>query len=118
MEDKKYILIAEDRKFYANTFKMKLTQEGYEVNIANNGEEALKAISERRPDLLLMDLMMPGMSGFEPLEQLPPGIKVIVMSNLSQEGDQEKVKEMGACEYIVKSNVSLQEGVDIVKKYL
>lgn len=123
MTEKKFILIAEDRKFYANTFKLKLTQEGHEVVIADNGDEALKMALERKPDLMLLDLMMPEKSGFETLEELKadPQLKdipVIVMSNLAQEGDIDKVKTLGAIDYVVKANTSLQEAIEKVKSYL
>lgn len=120
---KKYILVAEDDAFYGNVFKTKLTKEGYEVVLATDGEQAIKQIKERKPDLMLLDLIMPVKDGFTTLSELKSdpdlkNIKVIVLSNLGQDEDIAKAKTLGADDYFVKTNISIQEMVDKVKQYV
>ena len=117
------ILVAEDDKFLSGVYAKKLAKEGYDVRLAANGEEALKLAREKRPDLILMDLMMPEKDGFEALSEMKADaglkdIKVIILSNLSQEEDKKRVMDMGAVEYVVKANVSFHEVIDIIKKHL
>lgn len=121
--NKKYILVAEDDKFYGKIFKRKFSKEGYDVEVASDGEKTLEKMRDKKPDLLLLDLVMPVKDGFEVLEEMQAndqlkGIKVIVISNLGQEGDVEKAKKLGASDYFIKSNVSIKEVVEIVKKNL
>ena len=116
-------MVAEDDKFYSGVYKIKLTAEGYDVGLAKNGEEVIKLAKERMPDLLLLDLIMPVKDGFTTLSELKKdkklkNIKVIIMSNLGQEEDINKAKTLGASEYLIKSNYSLQEMVDKIKGYL
>ena len=61
---KKFILVAEDDRFHSNIYKTKLSKEGYEVEVANNGDQALKIAKEKTPDLILLDLIMPNKDGF------------------------------------------------------
>ncbi len=120
---KKFILVAEDDKAYANVYQLKLAKEGYEVKIAFDGEEALNLCRKRKPDLMILDLLLPIADGFEVLEALQKdkrfrNIKVIVLSSLSQSEDILRVKKLGALDYFVKSNITIQEMVAKVKKYL
>lgn len=120
---KAYILVAEDDKFYANVFKTKLSKEGFEVVVARDGEQTLKAARAKKPDLILLDLIMPIKDGFEALKELKAdekleGIKVVVLTNLGQNEDIKKAKDLGADDYFVKTNISIQEMVDKVKQYL
>lgn len=121
--NRKYILVAEDDKFYAGVYRRKLTAEGYDVKIAENGEEAIKMAKESKPDLLLLDLIMPIKDGFTTLDEMKKDktlndIKVVITSNLGQEEDIKKAKALGAFDYIVKSNFSLKEMVEKIKNYL
>lgn len=121
--EKKFILIAEDDKFYTNIYWAKLTKEGYDVVVAREGTTVLSIAKDKKPDLILLDLIMPGMNGFETLQALKSeaklrDVKVIVLSNLAQEEDMAKVMSMGASEYIIKSDISIQEVVDKIKHYL
>lgn len=116
----KFVLVAEDDKFYANVYKRKLEIEGYEVVIAKNGQEALDIIKTKTPDLILLDLIMPVIDGFGVLKEVKndiktKNIKVIVLSNLGQDEDMEKAKKLGADEYIVKSNLTIDELMDRIK---
>ena len=122
-EEKKFVLVAEDDIFLANVHMSKLTKEGFEVLIAKNGEEALNFARNRKPDIILMDLIMPVKDGFQALEELKSdpelkNIKVIILSNLSQDEDKKRTLDLGALEYVVKSDVSFKEIVEIVKKHL
>lgn len=123
MAENNFVLVLEDDSFYANIYKTKLKKENIDAEVAFNGDEALKIIAKRKPALILSDLIMPGMDGFETLKQLKSDpatkdIKVIVLSNLSQEEDMRRAKELGAAEYLVKANVSIQDIVEKIKQNL
>jgi len=120
---KKLILVAEDDLFYANIYNAKLTAEGFEVVIAHNGDETIKFIQGRKPDILLLDLIMPEKDGFQTLEELrfnetTKDLKVIVLSNLGQEEDIKRAKAYGVLDYIVKSDISIQNLVKVIKDAL
>jgi CheY-like chemotaxis protein len=120
---KKYILVAEDDKFYANVYRTKLANEGFDVTVVENGKLALEEIGKKKPNLILLDLVMPVMDGFETLKNIRADeglkdLKVLVLSNLGQEEDIKKVKDLGATEYIVKSNLSIDEMMEVIKKYV
>ncbi len=117
------ILVAEDDKFYASIYQTKLEREGYRVLIAKDGAETLKLLESNQPELLLLDLIMPVKDGFETLKDiralpLQKDLKVIVFSNLGQEDDIERVREFGVIDYLVKTNISIQEMVDKVKQHV
>lgn len=119
----KYILVAEDDNYYANVFKTKLTKEGFEVGIVGNGDALLKSASQRRPDLIILDLIMPVKDGFEALKELRADdklkdIKVMVISNLGQDDDMEKTRTLGVVDYLIKTNTSVAEMVDRVQRAL
>jgi len=121
--DPKYILVAEDDKAYANVYKTRLAREGFEVEVADDGEKALRAMRERKPDLVVLDLVMPVKDGFAVLKEMKsdPALKnvnVVVASNLSQDLDLKKAKELGAIDYFVKSDVSIGEMIALLKKHL
>lgn len=120
---KKFVLVAEDDKFYSDVFKTKLGKEDFDVVVAADGSEALKLARERKPDLMLLDLIMPVKDGFETLKELRADqelkdIKVVVLSNLGQDADVKKAKDLGADDYLVKTNISISEMVAKVKSYL
>ena len=97
--------------------------EGFEVSLARDGEEALRAIRDRKPDVLLLDIMIPLKDGFQVLSELRADaglsdIRVVVMSNLSQGKDIAHAKELGALDYIVKSNIALPDMVQRIRKAL
>ncbi|MBI5414936.1 response regulator [Candidatus Peregrinibacteria bacterium] len=122
-QKKGYILIAEDEVDYAEIYEFKLKNEGYEVLVVPNGEITLQKIREKKPDLLLLDIMMPIKDGFEVLEDIKKdsvfaNLKVIVLSNLGQKDEIERAKDLGAVDYIVKSNTSFQDVINKVKEHL
>ncbi|MBU0572027.1 MAG: response regulator [Patescibacteria group bacterium] len=122
MSEKK-ILIAEDEEFLRSIIKSKLTKAGYEVLEASDGEAALKSIRDEGPSLVLLDLMMPKMNGYDVLKKIQEDpalskVPVIILSNLGQLNDIEKGKKLGAVDYIVKSNVSINEVLKKVEETL
>jgi len=103
-----YILIAEDDEFFQKFYKNELEQHGYEVQIASNGTEALASIAQKKPDLLILDIIMPVMDGFEVLEALTKSgeiasLPVLIFSTLGQETDVKHALELGAKGYVNKS---------------
>lgn len=112
----KRILVAEDDKFLSTAYKIKLSKAGFDVKLTPNGSDALKEVESFKPDLILLDLVMPGKDGFyvlEELNRLKINIPVIIASNLGQQEDIKKGMSLGAKDYIVKTEVQLE---DIVKK--
>lgn len=120
MTKKIKILIAEDERPIANALSLKLTHEGFDVKISSNGKEALSELESEPFDLLILDLMMPEIGGFEVLARIKEkNIKVVVFvaSNLSQAEDIKKAKELGAIDFFVKSDTPVSEIVLKIKKY-
>lgn len=122
--EKKYIIVTEDDPLYANIYKMKLTKMGYEVDVAVNADEVLEKTRQRKPDLILLDLILPGKKdGFDVLKELKADeklkdVKVVVVSNLSQEEDYKKASRLGADVYLFKVNMSIDDMVEKVKQIL
>lgn len=119
MVDQKHILIVEDEKPLAHALELKLQHEGFDVRVASNGQECLDLIGNQQFDVVLLDLMMPVMDGFQVLEQLrtkpnPPA--VFVLSNLSQHEDEERVLGLGAKKFFIKSDTPLSIIIEEVKK--
>jgi DNA-binding response OmpR family regulator len=110
------VLIAEDEKPMANALELKLNKSGFQAKAVFDGSSAIDILSKEQYDLLLLDLMMPKMDGFEviqKLKELKINVPVIVLSNLSQEEDKKKALAIGAKDYFVKSDTPI---TDIVKK--
>jgi len=108
------ILLAEDDRILRKAGEVSLKKKGYEVIPAVDGEDALAKARDHKPDLVLLDVMMPKMNGFEVLEALKgeAGIRdipVIMLTNLAQTDDIERAKRSGAHSYLVKSNMNLDE---------
>lgn len=123
MQEKKYILIAEDDSSYRNIFETKIPSEGFDVFIAKNGKELIASLESRMPNLILLDIIMPELDGFETLKYLKTtdkfkNIPVVILSSLGQKEDMEKVKLLGASEYLVKGNISISELILKIKNYL
>ncbi len=114
----KKILLAEDEVFLARTFEVTLEKEGYEVTKVTDGKQALEALEKEEYGLLMLDLIMPRMDGFEVLERLQEKhntIPVIVTSNLGQEEDLERVKSFGVKEFFIKSNTPIKDIIKVIK---
>jgi DNA-binding response OmpR family regulator len=123
VEVKKNILLVEDEPLLSNLLKQRLEKEGLEVVLAHDGEEALKILKTIKPNLILLDLILPKVSGFELMETLKADPQfekapIIIISNLGQENDILKGQSLGAIEYFVKAQVSIEELVEQVKKFL
>jgi CheY-like chemotaxis protein len=119
----KKILFIEDESALQKTFGDLLGQEGYQVIPALDGEVGLKLAQTENPDLILLDLILPKLHGFEVLKQLKENpqtkeIPVIALTNLEGIGDVEKAIELGAAHYLVKSNYSLEELITKIKQAL
>jgi len=119
----KRILIAEDDKFIASAYKLKLTKMGFEVEVVADGQEAVDFLSKSLPDLILLDLVMPNKDGFATLQEIKANdkwknIPVIVASNLGQKEDVDRAAALGAAGYIVKTTVTISELVEKVKLVL
>ena len=119
----KTILIIEDDKFLRELITRKLLNEAYEVSEAVDGEEGIKKIKEEKPDLVLLDLILPGIDGFEVLSQMRKesalsSIPVIILSNLGQKEDVEKGLKMGAVDYLIKAHFTPGEIIDKIKSAL
>jgi DNA-binding response OmpR family regulator len=119
----KKILFVEDESALQKTFGEILKQEGYEMISALDGEIGLRLAKTKKPDLILLDLILPKIHGFEVLKKLKEddetkGIPVIVLTNLEGIGDVNKAIELGATTYLVKADYSLEEVVEKIKKAL
>lgn len=123
IDSKKIILIVEDDKFLRDLISQKLLKEGYEVSTAVNGEEGIKKTKEKKPDLILLDLILPGIDGFEVLRRIKEDpvlakIPVIVLSNLGQKEDIEKGLQLGAVDYLIKAHFTPSEIIEKIKNFL
>lgn len=116
----KKILIIEDEQFLARVFELKLQNAGFEVKSAYDGQEGMELLEKEKYDLLLLDLILPKLDGFEIMEKMKQkGIKtpVIVLTNLSQPDDEKRARALGAQEFLIKSNVAVAEIVKRVQKF-
>ncbi len=109
----KKILIAEDDKFLANAYRMEIEKFGYEVSIVSDGDEFLKQLDTFKPDLTILDLVMPTKDGFSVLIDMKKNpkwksIPVIVATNLDQKEDVKKCQEFGVADYIMKNKLSFE----------
>lgn len=117
------ILIIEDDKFLRELIVSKLSMEKFEILEAVDGEEGIKKIQSEKPDLILLDLILPGIDGFEVLSKMKQdvslkSIPVIILSNLGQRDDVEKGLKLGAVDYLVKAHFTPNEIIDKVKAIL
>jgi DNA-binding response OmpR family regulator len=122
-KEKTKILIVEDDNFLIKAYQIKFEREGFNVFIAMDGDEGLKVVNKEKPALIVLDLMLPKMNGFEFLKKIKSdestkNIPVIALSNLGQRADQEKALSLGAVEYFIKTEHTLEEIVEKISKYL
>ncbi len=114
MSDDKKILIVEDEQTLLDAVTFELQEAGYNVSSATNGNEAVEKIKTENPDLVLLDILLPGKNGFEILDAIKKdeeikAIPVVMLTNLSQEEDKNKGLDLGAQEYIVKSSINPED---------
>ena len=120
-EKKISILIVEDDIFLADLYRTKFELEGFKVVVAYDGEKGLEMARKNKPDVILLDLVLPKMSGFTILENLRSTAEfkdcpIILLTNLSQKSDVEKGIKMGASDYLIKAHFMPSEVVDKIKK--
>jgi DNA-binding response OmpR family regulator len=119
----KRILLVEDDDAIANVYLIRLQAEGFDVRRVNNGEDALAAALSYKPDLVLLDIMMPKVSGFDVLDILrntpeTANLKIIMLTALSQDSDRERAESLGVDDYMVKSQVVIADVIDRIKHHL
>jgi two-component system phosphate regulon response regulator PhoB len=119
----KRILLVEDDDALANVYMMRLQAENFDVRRVSNGEEALAAAINYKPDLVLLDVMMPKVSGFDVLDILrntpeTANLKIIMLTALSQDSDRERASSLGVDDYLVKSQVVIADVIDRIKHHL
>jgi len=119
----KKILLVEDDDSLANVYLARLEVEGFNVKRVPNGEDALASAIEYKPDLILLDVMMPKVSGFDVLDILrntpeTANLKIIMLTALSQDSDKARADQLGADDYLVKSQVVIADVVDRIKQHL
>jgi DNA-binding response OmpR family regulator len=120
---KKKIIYIEDEPFFGKTLEHLFTEAGFDIDIATDGESGLAKAEKNGYDLVLLDLVLAKMDGFEVLKRLTEGEKtkrvpVIVLSNLGSEADVEKTKALGAKEHFVKVTMDPRKLVQVVKEFL
>lgn len=119
----KKILLVEDDDALASVYETRLDAEGFSVKRVANGEEALATAMAYKPDLILLDVMMPKVSGFDVLDILrntpeTTNIKVVMLTALSQDSDKERAESLGVDDYLVKSQVVIADVVERIKHHL
>lgn len=119
----KRILLVEDDDALANVYVTRLQAEGFELRRVANGEEALANAISFKPDLVLLDIMMPKVSGFDVLDILrntpeTTNLKIVMLTALSQESDKDRAEALGVDDYLVKSQVVIADVVDRIKHHL
>lgn len=119
----KRILLVEDDDALASVYLTRLQAEGFEVRRVSNGEDALASAMSFKPDLVVLDVMMPKVSGFDVLDILrntpeTADLKIVMLTALSQDSDRERAESLGVDEYLVKSQVVMADVVDRIKHHL
>ncbi len=123
MEARKKILLVEDDEVLASVYRARLEMEDFEVMEVHDGEQALTAALKYRPDLMILDAMMPKISGFDVLDILrntpeTMNLQIIMLTALSQESDRERAEKLGVDEYLVKSHVMISDVIEKVREHL
>lgn len=121
--DKKKILLVEDDNALASVYRSRLELEGFVVEHVQNGELALAKIIEFKPDLVVLDVMMPKVNGFDVLDIVrntpeTASVHVVMLTALSQPKDKERAQQLGADDYLVKSQVVIGDVVERIKHHL
>ena len=119
----KKILIIEDEEIIYSLLQKKLTEENYHVSVAKDGVEGMEKVREAKPDLVLLDIIMPRKGGFEVMEEMQgdenlKGIPIIVISNSGQPVELDRAKELGAKDWLIKTEFDPQEILEKVKKQI
>ena len=117
------VLIVDDDPFILDMYVLKFKESGFQVESAQDGKSGLKKVKDTHPDIVLLDVVMPAMDGFDVLQELkknfpPPLPKIVLLTNLGQKEDVERGMQLGADDYIIKAHFTPSEVVDKVKKIL
>ena len=120
---KKNILIVEDDEFFRELLKKKLLSLGFHIFEASNGEEGVEQTNQKKPDLIILDLLLPNIDGFEVLSKVKTNPEtsstpVIIVSNLGQQEDVERGLKLGAADYLIKSQFDIESIVAKIKGVL
>ena len=118
-----HVLIVEDDVFLAEIYQKKFEMEGFKVSMANNGENGLTDIKKKKPDIVLLDILLPKLDGFAVLEAAKEdpatkNIPIILLTNLGQKDDVQRGLDEGAVDYLIKTHFKPSEVVDKVRKVL
>jgi DNA-binding response OmpR family regulator len=119
--EKKFILIVEDDNFLSDIYQNQLQQAGFETRVVIDGQAALVAVKEKIPNLITLDMIMPGMNGFDFFETLRQDkkyedIPVMILTNLGQENDKKRCLELKKCSYFVKTEISIDDVISKIKE--
>jgi len=119
----KKIILIEDDEFLFDVYKLKLEKENFKVKIVQDGSKALEKIKNYKPDMILLDIVLPNLDGWEILKKIKSddeikNIPVIILSNLAQEDQIKKSLKLGAVKYLVKSQYMPSEIIQEIKKVL
>lgn len=122
-KNKGKILMVEDDMFLLKLYGDQFSRAGFEFSVASNGVEGMHKVEQNRPDLILLDLMLPRKNGFEMLEELQKSkdtrdIPVIVITNLGQESDIKEARNLGVKDYLIKTEVRVSDVLEKIKKQL
>ncbi len=117
------VLVVEDDKLLRDILAMRLSKEKFHITYAIDGESALTQIKEHKPDIILLDIILPGINGFEVLKKIKEDeatkdIDVIMVSNLGQEEDVKKAKDLGAKDFFVKANFTAEEITQKLREFM
>lgn len=121
--DVRRVLLVEDDPFISKAYAHYIARSGYAVDVALNVIEARKKLAVRRPDIILLDIIMPGINGYEFLEELKKksahkDVPVIMISNLSEQSAIARCKRLGAADYLVKSNLFMRDVIDKIQRQI
>lgn len=117
----KTILLTEDDPFLSDIYSTKLNESGFEVQVAKDGEECLAKLKEKKPDVLILDIVLPKLSGWEILRQIKENpdfkdLKIIILSNLGQKREVDEGLRLGVTKYLIKAHYTPSEVVREIKK--
>lgn len=123
MNQKKTILVAEDDRFLLKVYTAKLEKEGFNVVACNDGAEAVRQAQVHKPNLMLIDMIMPKKNGFDVLLEVKAdpviaSTPVIILTSLGQESDVERGLQLGAADYLVKSSASFRDVNEKIAQYI
>jgi DNA-binding response OmpR family regulator len=117
----KKILIVEDEAFISDIYKTSLSKAGFEVDAVINGDKAVEEAVAFQPDLIILDIILPGKNGFDVLRSLKQNeackeMPVLIVSNLGQDSEVKLGAELGAIDYIIKANINIQDLIELIEK--